>query len=82
MHLYTKYRKWQVEWQVLRKNLGKAGIQWQRQPKKKWLAELLADQHIVRLILKFLKNTKIKSRNNKVVGENKQKQKKDQKEKN
>ena len=45
MHLYAKCRKWRAERQALRKNLRKAGIQWQRRPEKRWLAELLADKH-------------------------------------
>ena len=62
MHLYTKCRKWRIERQILKKSLDKAGIHWQRQPEKKWLAELLANTYAVGSLLEFLKNTKVGSR--------------------
>lgn len=79
MHLYTKCRKWRVERRVLRKNLGKAGIQWQRRPEKKWLAGLLADRHAVGPVLEFLKNTEVGSRDGGAEGENEWEQRRDQK---
>lgn len=39
MHLYTKYRKWRVKRQVLKKNLGKAEIKQQKRPENKQLTE-------------------------------------------
>ncbi len=57
MHLFTKCRKWRTERRTLKKSLGKAEIQWQRQPEKSWLAELLANNHAVGSLLEFLKNT-------------------------
>ncbi len=62
IHLYTKCRKWRAERRALKKNLGKAGIQWQSRPEKRWLAELLADRHAVGPLLEFLKNTQVESR--------------------
>ena len=63
VHLYTKCRKWRAERRALKKNLrNEAGIQWQRRPEKKWLAELLADRHAVGPLLEFLKNTEVGSR--------------------
>lgn len=47
---------------MFKKNLGKAGIQWQRRPEKRWLAEILADKHAVGPLLEFLKNTEVGSR--------------------
>ena len=63
IHLYTKCRKWRAERRVLKKNLrNEAGIQWQRRPEKKWLAELLANRHAVGSLLEFLKSTQVGSR--------------------
>ena len=59
IHLYTKCRKWRTERRVLTRDLHRAGIQWQRRPEKKWLAELLANQHAVGPLLKFLKDTEV-----------------------
>ena len=63
LHLYTRCRKWRAERQILRKNLGKAGIQWQRWPEKRWLAELLADRYAVGPVLEFWRSTEVGSRN-------------------
>ena len=41
---------------------GKAGIQWQRRPEKRWLAELLANKQAIESLLEFLKNTEVGSR--------------------
>ena len=46
----------------LKKSLDKAGVQWQRRPEKKWLAELLTNTYAVESLLEFLKNTKVRSR--------------------
>ena len=62
IHLYTKCRKWRVERRALKKNLKEVGIQWQRRPEKKWLAELLADRHAVGPVLEFLKCTEVGNR--------------------
>ena len=62
MHLYTKCRKWRTERRILKKSLDKAGVQWQRRPEKKWLAELLANTYAVGSLLEFLKNTEVGSR--------------------
>ena len=64
INLYTKCRKWRTERRVLKKSLGKAGIQWQRRPGKKWLAKRLADKYAVGSLLDFLKNTEVGSREN------------------
>lgn len=53
-----------AERQILKKSLGKAGIQWQRRPEKKWLAKLLADKGAVGSLLEFLKNTDVGNREN------------------
>ncbi len=62
IHLYAKCRKWRVERRALKKNLRKAGIQWQRRPEKRWLTQLLADKHAVGPLLEFLKNTEVGNR--------------------
>ncbi len=62
MHLYTNCRKWRIERRMLKKRLGKAGVQWQRRPEKKWLAELLANKHAVWSSLELLKYTEVGSR--------------------
>lgn len=62
MHLYTNYRKWQRKHWLLKKSLKEVGIQSQRRPKKKWLAELLANKYAVGLFLEFLKETAVGSR--------------------
>lgn len=78
IHLYTKCRKWRTERRVLRKNLGEAGIQWQRRPEKKWLAELLADKYAVGPLLKLLKNTEVGSREGGAEKEMEWRQRRDQ----
>ena len=78
IHLYTKCRKWRAERRVLRKNLSKVGIQWQRRPEKRWLAELLADRHAVGPLLEFLKNTEVGSREGAVEKEMEWEQRRDQ----
>lgn len=45
----------------MKKNLDKIGIQWQRRPEKKWLAELLANERAVGPLLSYLKNTEVGS---------------------
>ena len=62
IHLYVKCRKWRAERRALKMSLGKAGVQWQRRPEKKWLAELLANKYAVRPLLDFLNNTEVGSR--------------------
>ncbi len=59
IHLYTKCRKWRTKRRVLKRDLRRASIQWQRRPEKKWLAELLANQYAVGPLLKFLKDTEV-----------------------
>lgn len=71
MHLYIKCWKWQAKQQVLKKNLGKAEIQWPRRPEKKRLAKLPADQYVIGLVLKFLKNTEVGNRTGKIEREDK-----------
>ena len=46
----------------MKKDLHKIGIQWQRRPEKKWLAELLANERAVGPLLSYLKNTEVGSR--------------------
>ena len=62
LHLYTNCRKWRRERRVLKRNLDKLGIQWQRRPEKKWLAELLANEKAVGPLLVYLKDTNVGSR--------------------
>ena len=62
IYLYTKYQKWRTKRQILKKSRDKAGVSWQRQPEKKRLAELLANTFAVGLLLKFLKDTEVGSR--------------------
>ena len=78
IHLYTKCRKWRVERRALKKNLRKAGIQWQRRPEKRWLAQLLADKHAVGPLLEFLKDTEVGSRGGAVEREAEWQQRRDQ----
>ena len=62
MHLYTRCRKWRTERRVLKKDLDKIGIRWQRRPERKWLAELLANERAVGPLLVYLKDTEVGSR--------------------
>ena len=80
IHLYTKCRKWRAECRALRKNLGKVGIQWQRRPEKRWLAELLADKHAVGPLLEFLNNTEVRSREGAAEKETEWERRRDQEE--
>lgn len=61
-HLYARCRKWRKQRQKLVRELGKAGIIWQRQVERRWLANLLGDEKAVAPILKFLKTTEIGGR--------------------
>lgn len=61
INLYTKYRKWRAKRQIYKRNLGKAGIQWQGRPAKRWLVELLADKYAIGPLLELLKNTEVGS---------------------
>ena len=61
LHLYSHCRKWRKERRVLKRNLGKLGIQWQRRPERKWLAELLANERAVGPLLAYLKDTEVGS---------------------
>ena len=47
---------------ALKRSLDKLGVQWQRRPEKKWLAELLANERAVGPLLVYLKDTKVGSR--------------------
>ena len=60
------------------KEPGKAGIQWQRRPEKKWLAQLLADKHVVGTLLEFLKTTEVGSRERAAERETERQQRGDQ----
>ncbi len=62
IHLYTKYRKWRVKRRILRINLKKAGVEWQRRSEKSCLVQLLADRHAVGSLLEFLENTEVGNR--------------------
>lgn len=62
MHLYTKCRTWRTQRRILRKELRKIGIRWQRRPEKKWLAELLANERAIGPLLVYLKDTEVGSR--------------------
>ena len=53
LHLYSHF---------LKRNSGKLGIQWQRRPERKWLAELLANERAVGPLLAYLKDTEVGSR--------------------
>ena len=46
----------------MKRSLDKIGIQWQRQPEKKWLAELLANERAVGPLLVYLQDTEVGSR--------------------
>ncbi len=62
LYLYAKCRKWRMQRRVLKKDLHKMGIEWQRRPERKWLAELLANERAVGPLLSYLKNTEVGSR--------------------
>jgi len=62
MHLYTKCRTWRTQRRILKKELKKIGIRWQRRPEEKWLAELLANERAVGALLVYLKDTEVGSR--------------------
>ena len=61
LHLCTSCRKWRKERRVLKKSLDKVGIQWQRRPEKKWLAELLANEQAIGPLLVYLQDTEVGS---------------------
>ena len=42
--------------------MDKMGIQWQRRPERKWLAELLANERAVGPLLVYWKDTEVGSR--------------------
>lgn len=65
IHLYTKCQKWRAKLRALNQNPKALEIQWQKQPEKKWLAELLADRYVVGPVLKFLKDIKVRNRKDK-----------------
>ena len=46
----------------MKRGLDKLGVQWQRRPEKKWLAELLANERAVGPLLVYLKDTEVGSR--------------------
>ncbi len=79
MRLCTKCRKWRVKHRTLRKNLRKAEVEWQKRSEKRWLAQLLADKHMVGLLLEFLENTEVKSRGRVAEREAEWQQRRDQK---
>ena len=62
MHLYTKCRKWRTERRILRKEVGKIRVRWQRRTERRWLAELLANERTVGPLLVCLKDTEVGSR--------------------
>lgn len=45
MHLYKNCWEWRMEHRVLKKSFRKIAIRKQKQPGKKWLAELLANKY-------------------------------------
>ena len=45
----------------MKRSLDKVGIQWQRRPEKKWLAELLANERAIGPLLVCLKDTEVGS---------------------
>ncbi len=61
-HLYTKCRKWRSEIRVLRKELQALGIGWQRQPEKRWVSNLLANEQAVQPLLKYFMTTEVGGR--------------------
>ena len=61
-HLYTKCRKWRRERRVLKKELKERGIEWQRRPESRWLANLLANEQAVSPLLNYLMSTDIGGR--------------------
>ena len=46
----------------MKNDLNKIGIQWQRQLERKWPAELLANEQAVGLLLVYLKDKEVGSR--------------------
>lgn len=62
MHLYTKYQKQKTKRWVLKKNLDKIGIRWQRQPEKKLLAKLPANKGAKRPLQSYLKDMELGNR--------------------
>lgn len=62
LHLYINCRSRRSERRVLKRNLDKIGIRWQRRPEKKRLAELLANQRAIGPLLLYLKDTGVGDR--------------------
>ena len=62
VHLYAKCRKWRKERRVLKRELRGLGIEWQRRPEKRWLANLLANEQAVEPLHKYLMTTEVGGR--------------------
>lgn len=61
-YLYTKYRKWKKARRKLVRKLEKERIKWQAQVERNWLADLLANKKAVTLLLRFVKATDVRGR--------------------
>ena len=61
-HLYARCRKWRREQRKLVRELEKAGVIWQAQAERRWLASLLANEKAVTSLLRFLKTTEVGAR--------------------
>lgn len=61
-HLYAECRRWRKERRVLKGQLKRLGIRWQRRTGKRWLANLLANEQVVTPLLKHLMTTEVGSR--------------------
>ena len=62
IYFYTKSRRWNKEQKKRKKDLGQHGINWQSRPKKRLLSRLFANELATRLMLKFLKDMEVSSR--------------------
>ena len=58
--------------------MDKVGIQWQRRPEKKWLAELLANERAVGPLLVYLEDTEVGRREGAVEKRRERRQRSDQ----
>ena len=66
IHLYVKCRKWRKERRVLKRELQQLGIGWQRRTKKRWLANLVANEQAVTPLLKYLMTMEVGTRGGEV----------------
>lgn len=62
VHVYAKCRRWRKGRRKLIREIGKLGITWEAYAETEWLENLLANERVIRALLKLLESTEIGSR--------------------